>query len=188
MGWQAGVAFFLALLAIVAYIWFRFEFRFGLAAVAALVHDVAIALGVLAVCGREIDLTVIAALLTIIGYSLNDTIVVFDRIRENRRTVRKTAFPDIVNLSINQTLSRTLLTSITTLLAVLALFLWGGSAINDFALTLLVGVVAGTYSSIFIASPILLMIGEQGALRGPLSTPTARIARPLEGFRPTKNR
>ncbi len=181
---QACAAIVLALLAIVAYVWFRFEFRFGLAAVAALIHDVSITLGVLALAGIEIDMTVIAALLTIIGYSLNDTIVVFDRIRENRRTVRKTKFPDIVNLSINQTLSRTILTSVTTLIAVLALYFLGGAAIRPFAVTLLVGVVAGTYSSIFIASPVLLMTGEQGALRGPLGV-TSRTARPLEGFRET---
>ncbi len=146
-------------------------------------HDVAITLGALALTGREISLTVIAALLTIIGYSLNDTIVVFDRIRENRRTVRKTSFPDIINLSINQTLSRTILTSVTTLLAVLALFLFGGPAIADFAFTLMVGVVVGTYSSVFIASPILLMTGEQGVLRGPLGATAPRVSRPLEGFR-----
>jgi len=183
---KAGVALVLALLAIIAYIWFRFEFRFGLAAVIALVHDVAITLGALALSGREISLTVIAALLTIIGYSLNDTIVVFDRIRENRRRVRKTRFPEIVNLSINQTLSRTVLTSLTTLVAVVALFVFGGAAIEDFAFTLMVGVVVGTYSSVFIASPVLLMTGEQGALRGPLGTPSARIARPLEGFRASR--
>jgi SecD/SecF fusion protein len=185
LGTEAAVALGLALLAIIAYIWFRFEFRFGLAAVAALVHDVGIALGVLALTGREIDLKVIAALLTIIGYSLNDTIVVFDRIRENRRSVRKTTFPDIVNMSINQTLSRTILTSFTTFIAVLFLFLMGGPAINTFALTLLVGVVVGTYSSIFIASPILLMTGEQGAMRGPLSSVGGKTVRPLEGFRAT---
>ena len=180
---RAIIAMGLALLAIVAYVWFRFEFRFGLAAVIALVHDVSITLAVLALCQIEISLTVIAALLTIIGYSLNDTIVVFDRVRENRRTVRKTKFPDIVNLSINQTLSRTILTSLTTLLAVLALYFLGGAAIRPFAVTLLVGVVAGTYSSIFIASPVLLMTGEQGATRGPLSAVSTRTARPLEGFR-----
>jgi len=182
---KAVVAMGLALLAIVAYVWFRFEFRFGLAAVAALVHDVSITLAVLAVCQIEISLTVIAALLTVVGYSLNDTIVVFDRIRENRRTVRKTKFPDIVNLSINQTLSRTILTSVTTLLVVLALYVLGGAAIRPFAVTLLVGVLAGTYSSIFIASPVLLMTGEQGALRGPLGAASTRTARPLEGFRET---
>jgi SecD/SecF fusion protein len=177
LGVKAGVALTLALFAIVAYIWFRFEFRFGIAAVAALVHDVAIALGALALFGFEINLTVIAALLTIIGYSLNDTIVVFDRIRENRREIRKTEFPDIVNISINQTLGRTLLTSLTTFLAVATLFAIGGAAIKDFAFTLMVGVVVGTYSSIFIASPILLLIGEQGAIRGPLSRPSARTVR-----------
>jgi SecD/SecF fusion protein len=183
LGAKAAVALILSLFAIIAYIWFRFEFRFGVAAAAALVHDVAIALGALALLGYEIDLSVIAALLTIIGYSLNDTIVVFDRIRENRRTVRKTAFPDIVNLSINQMLGRTILTSLTTFIAVAALYFLGGAAIRGFAFTLLVGVVAGTYSSVFIASPILLLTGEQGALRGPLSGPSARIARPLQGMR-----
>ncbi len=180
---RAIIAMGLALLAIVAYVWFRFEFRFGLAAVIALVHDVSITLAVLALCQIEISLTVIAALLTIIGYSLNDTIVVFDRVRENRRTVRKTKFPEIVNLSINQTLSRTILTSFTTLLAVLALYFLGGAAIRPFAVTLLVGVVAGTYSSIVIASPVLLMTGEQGATRGPLGSVSSKTVRPLEGFR-----
>ena len=184
--WQAAVAMGLALLAIVAYIWFRFEFRFGLAAVVALVHDVSITLAVLALFKIEISVTVIAALLTIVGYSLNDTIVVFDRIRENRKTVRKTSFPDIVNLSINQTLSRTILTSVTTLLAVAALYFLGGAAIRPFAATLLVGVVAGTYSSIFIASPVLLMTGEQGALRGPLGSASSKTVRPLAGFRAAK--
>ncbi len=185
LGLQAGVALFLAVLGIVAYVWFRFEFRFGMAAVTALVHDVCLVLAALAITGRELSLTVIAAILTVIGYSLNDTIVVFDRIRENRGTVRKTPFPDIVNLSINQTLSRTLLTSVTTLLAVTSLFVFGGPAISDFAFTLLVGVFVGTYSSIFIASPVLLMMGEQGAVRGPLSTRSARIARPLQEVRGT---
>ncbi|MFH1730272.1 MAG: protein translocase subunit SecD [Planctomycetota bacterium] len=182
---KAIVAMGLALLAIVAYIWFRFEFRFGLAAVIALVHDVSITLAFLALFQIEISLTVIAALLTIVGYSLNDTIVIFDRIRENRKTVRKTAFPDIVNLSINQTLSRTLLTGVTTLLAVGALYFLGGAAIRPFAATLLVGIVAGTYSSIFIASPVLLMTGEQNALRGPLGSTSSKTVRPLEGFRAT---
>jgi len=181
--YKAIVAVCLALLAITAYVWFRFEFRFGLGAVIAVAHDVAITMGALALTGREISLTVIAALLTIVGYSLNDTIVVFDRIRENRRIVRKTGFPDIINMSINQTLSRTILTSLTTLIAVAALFIFGGAAIEDFAFTLMVGVVVGTYSSIFVASPVLLMTGEQGALRGPLSAPGGRTARPLEGFR-----
>ena len=183
--YKAIVAVCLALLAITAYVWFRFEFRFGLGAVIAVVHDVAITMGALALTGREISLTVIAALLTIVGYSLNDTIVVFDRIRENRRIVRKTSFPDIINISINQTLSRTILTSLTTLIAVAALFVFGGAAIEDFAFTLMIGVVVGTYSSIFIASPVLLMTGEQGALRGPLSSPGGRTVRPLEGFRPS---
>lgn len=149
-----AVAF--ALLGILIYTSMRFEFKFGVAAILALVHDVLFTLGALAVTGREINLPVVAAILTIVGYSLNDTIVVFDRIREDLKLMRKAGFAEIVNASINQTLSRTLLTSGTTLLVVLALFLLGGEAINDFAFTLLVGVMVGTYSSIFVASPILL--------------------------------
>ena len=177
---KASIAVGLALIAIVAYVWFRFEFRFGMAAVIALVHDVSITLGALALTGRQISLTVIAAILTIIGYSLNDTIVVFDRIRENRKTIRKVPFPDLINMSLNQTLSRTMLTSLTTVFAVLALYIFGGPAIDDFAFALLVGIVVGTYSSIFIASPILLMTGEQGTLRGPLATPTPVTAKKKE--------
>ena len=120
-------------------------------------HDVLITLGIFALTGHQITLGVIAALLTIVGYSLNDTIVVFDRIREDMHIVKKTSFKDIMNLSINQTLSRTVLTSLTTLVVVLFLWLFGGQVINDFAFALLIGVIVGTYSSIFIASPVLLL-------------------------------
>ncbi len=181
---KAAVAVILSLLAIIAYMWFRFEFRWGLATVVALLHDVIITVIALALTGREISLNVIAALLTIIGYSVNDTIVIFDRIRENRRTVRKTSFADIADLSINQTLSRTILTALTTFLAVLVLYVFGGAAIDDFAFAMLVGVIAGCYSTVFIATPVLLWSGEDGALRGPLSSvPSTRTARPLEGLR-----
>ena len=128
-------------------------------AVAALVHDITLCMGIFLVANmgaRQLSLPVIAALLTIMGYSLNDTIVVFDRIRENLGLIKKKTFIEIVNLSINHTLSRTLLTSFTTLFVVLSLYLFGGGAINDFALIMLVGVIVGSYSSIFIASPILL--------------------------------
>jgi len=154
---KAFGAILLALGVIIIYIWWRFEFRFGVAAIIALAHDVLITLGIFALTGHQITLGVIAALLTIVGYSLNDTIVVFDRIREDMHIVKKTSFKDIMNLSINQTLSRTVLTSLTTLVVVLFLWLFGGQVINDFAFALLIGVIVGTYSSIFIASPVLLL-------------------------------
>ena len=153
---KAIQALIFALIGICIYISFRFEFRFAIAAIIALFHDVIISVGAIALTGREISLPVIAALLTIVGYSINDTIVVFDRIREDRRLMRKADRKTIINTSINQTLSRTLLTSLTTLLVVLALYLLGGEVINDFAFVLLVGVLVGTYSSIFIASPVLI--------------------------------
>lgn len=154
---QAAVkALIFALVGICIYISFRFEFRFAITAIIALAHDVLVALGMIALTGREISLPVIAALLTIVGYSINDTIVTFDRIREDRKLMRKSSQEEIINTSINQTLSRTVLTSLTTLLVVLALFLTGGEVINDFSFVLLVGVLVGTYSSIFIASPLLI--------------------------------
>lgn len=149
-------ALLVAMVCMVIYISMRFEFRFAIAAIVALLHDVFISLGVLSIANKQISTPVIAALLTIVGYSINDTIVVFDRIREDRKLMRKSSYKDIINTSINQTLSRTLLTSLTTLAVVLALYLLGGEVINDFAFVLLVGVMVGTYSSIFIASPILI--------------------------------
>ncbi len=142
--------------AMLIYIWFRFELIYGIAAVIATFHDVIITIGFFSLLGKEISLTVIAALLTLVGYSMNDTIVVFDRIRENVRTNRREKFLDLVNRSINQTLSRTVLTSGLTFLAVLSLFLFGGEVIHGFALTLVIGVIIGTYSSIAIASPVLV--------------------------------
>lgn len=153
---KALLAIFWALLGIVIYIWWRFEFTFGIAAIAALVHDILITVGIFAIFGKEISLTVVAALLTIVGYSLNDTIVVFDRIREDIKKFRRKSYSEIINYSINETLSRTIITSLTTFLVVLCLYIFGGSVINDFAFSLLIGVVVGTYSSIFIASPILV--------------------------------
>ncbi|MFW6323715.1 MAG: protein translocase subunit SecF [Desulfovibrionales bacterium] len=137
----------------------RLKYAFG--AVAALIHDVLITVGVFSLLNKEFDLTIVAALLTIIGYSLNDTIIVFDRIRENLRGKVRESLGSIINTSINQTLSRTILTSGTTLIVVLALFLFGGGVIHDFAFALLIGVLVGTYSSVFIASPILLGIGPE---------------------------
>lgn len=145
-----------AMIGILAYISWRFEFRFAVGAIVALLHDVLITLGVFSIFGKEIDLPIIAAFLAIIGYSLNDTIIVYDRIRENMGKHNKESFSFIVNRSINETLSRTILTSGTTLLVVLALFLLGGGVIHNFAFAMLVGVIVGTYSSIFVASPLLI--------------------------------
>jgi SecD/SecF fusion protein len=156
---DAVMAMVIAMVAIIIYISFRFELRFALAAVVALFHDVLVTTGCFALPflgRREISLPVVAALLTIVGYSLNDTIVVFDRIRENLKTMRGKRYSEIINASINQTLSRTLLTSLTTLVVVLCLFFLGGVVIHDFAFAMLVGVVVGTYSSIFVASPLLV--------------------------------
>ncbi|MFW5910756.1 MAG: protein translocase subunit SecF, partial [Thiohalospira sp.] len=148
---DGGLALLYALIGVLIYVALRFEFRFAVGSVAALVHDVVIVVGLLALFGVEFDLTVLAALLAIIGYSLNDTIVVFDRIRENFRRMRKGDREEVVNASLNQTLSRTLMTSITTLLVVLALFFLGGELIHGFAAALLAGVVVGTYSSVYVA-------------------------------------
>jgi preprotein translocase subunit SecF len=139
------------------YISWRFEYRFGIAAVVALAHDVLVTLGFLSIFGKEIDLTVIAAMLAIIGYSINDTIIIFDRIRENIGRHADESLPIIVNRSINETMSRTILTSGTTLLVVLSLFFLGGDVIHGFAFTLLVGIIAGTYSSVFVAGALILL-------------------------------
>ena len=149
-------ALFYAMLGLLAYISWRFEFRFAVGAIVALVHDVLITLGAFSLFGKEIDLPIIAAFLAIIGYSLNDTIIVYDRIRENAGKHHKESFNFIVNRSINETLSRTLLTSGTTLLVVMALFVLGGGVIHNFAFAMLIGVLVGTYSSIFVASPVLI--------------------------------
>ena len=144
-----------ALVGMLAYISYRFEFIYGVGAVAALAHDVLIVLGAFAITGREFNLPVVAAFLTIVGYSLNDTVVVFDRIRENNTSLRRLSLRDRVNTSLNQTLSRTVLTSVTTLIVVLGLFIYGGPVINDFAFALLIGVLVGTYSSLFVATPLV---------------------------------
>jgi len=156
---KGGLAVLLALVGIVVYIWFRFEKKFSVGSVAALVHDVILTVGVFALFQVEFDLTILAAILAVIGYSLNDTIVVFDRIRENFRTMRTGTPAEVMNASINQTLSRTLVTSFTTLLVLLSLFIFGGKIINGFALALIIGVVVGTYSSIFVASTAVLTLG-----------------------------
>jgi preprotein translocase subunit SecF len=139
------------------YIWFRFDLRFGIGAVIALAHDVLIAVGALMLANYEFDLTIIAALLTIVGFSVNDTVVICDRIRENMRKIKRETLEGIINISINETLSRTILTTGTALLVLVSLYLLGGAVIRPFAFTLLVGFISGVYSTIFIASPVILM-------------------------------
>ncbi|NND92552.1 MAG: protein translocase subunit SecF [Granulosicoccus sp.] len=156
---KGGLAMLTALFGIILYIWFRFEKKFSIGSVLALVHDVIITVGVFALFQIEFDLTILAALLAVIGYSLNDTIVVFDRIRENFRLMRTGTPEEVMNDSINQTLSRTVITSGTTLLVLFALLLFGGKIISGFALALIIGIVVGTYSSIFVASAAVLHLG-----------------------------
>ncbi len=150
-------AIFVSLVLIVLYLTLRFVFNFGLAAVLTLVHDVLITLGLFSLLDKEISLSIVAAFLTIIGYSLNDTIVVFDRIRENMRLRRKESYDEVINRSINETLSRTIITSLTTLFVAAMLFAVGGPVIHDFAFALTIGVIVGTYSSIYVASPLLVV-------------------------------
>lgn len=152
---SAIIALILSFIGIVAYVSLRYEFAYAMASVLALLHDVIIAIGIYVVCGRELSLTVVAAVLTVIGYSINDTIVIFDRIRESVGLYPDKTYKDIVNMSVNETLNRTMLTSITTLLVVLVLFFFGGAAINDFVFVMLLGILIGTYSSICISSPIV---------------------------------
>jgi len=147
-----------AILAVLVYIWFRFEWQFAIGAVTALVHDVVLTIGLFSVLQLEFNLSIIAAILTIVGYSLNDTVVVFDRVRENLRKYKKMDLVDLLDLSINHTLSRTVLTSFTTLLALIALYSFGGEVIRGFTFAMIWGVLVGTYSSVFIASPVLLYL------------------------------
>ncbi|MEM9737350.1 MAG: protein translocase subunit SecF, partial [Pseudomonadota bacterium] len=157
---QAGIlAVVLAVVAVLFYIWLRFEWQFGLGAVIALVHDVAITIGVFALTGIEFNLAIIAAVLTIVGYSLNDTVVVFDRVRENLRKYKKMSLGELLNLSVNETLSRTVMTSVTTLVALMAMFLLGPAVIQGFTFAMIWGILIGTYSSIFIAAATLLWLG-----------------------------
>lgn len=156
---DGALAVIYALIGVLIYVALRFEFRFSIGSVAALIHDVVITLGVFSWTQAQFDLTVLAALLAVIGYSLNDTIVVFDRVRENFRTVRDGTPEEVTNLAVNQMLARTLMTSLTTLLVLIALFVLGGEIIHNFALALIVGVVVGTYSSTFVASSIALALG-----------------------------
>ena len=154
---------FLKLGLILLYISVRFEFRFALGAIAALTHDVLITLGLFSLLSYEISLPIIAAFLTIVGYSLNDTIVIFDRIRENIKASKQDTYVNIVNRSMNESLSRTIVTSLTTFMVVLVLWLFGGEVIHNFALAMIIGVIVGTYSSIYIASPIVIQLHENAA-------------------------
>jgi preprotein translocase SecF subunit len=156
---KGAIAVVLAIAMMLIYIWFRFEWQFSLGAIAALVHDVAITLGLFAVTSLEFNLSIIAAILTIVGYSMNDTVVVYDRVRENLRKYKSKPLDELLDLSINETLSRTVMTSVTTLLALGALALFGGEVLRGFTLAMIWGIVIGTYSSIFVASPFLMLTG-----------------------------
>ena len=162
---QASLAIGLSLLGMMIYIWIRFQLPYGIGAVAALFHDVIVTLTALALTGREINLPTIAALLTLVGYSVNDTVVVFDRVRENLRLHRGENLEGLMNSSINQVLSRTIITSGTTLVVVLSLYIFGGDVINTFAFVLLIGILIGTYSSIFVAAPVALWVSKLLAAR-----------------------
>lgn len=154
---ESGIlALLIAMAAMMLYIWFRFEWHFGLGGILALLHDAALMLGFYVISGFEFGLTSIAAILTVIGYSINDSVVIYDRIRENLRKYKKLPIPDLLNRSINETLARTVVTALTTMLAALALALFGGEVIRGFSYALFVGVLVGTYSSVFIAAPVLL--------------------------------
>ncbi|MQQ06868.1 protein translocase subunit SecF [Epibacterium sp. SM1979] len=169
--WTAALAVGLAIAAVLVYIWLRFEWQFALGAVAALVHDVILTIGVFSELQIKFDLAIIAALLTIVGYSLNDTVVVFDRVRENLRRYKSKDLAEVLNISINETLSRTMMTSVTTLIALISLFVLGGDVIRGFVFAMIWGVVVGTYSSIFVASIILLRLGVKRDWNKP-STPS----------------
>lgn len=158
LGWDAFRALGLAALAVAAYIWLRFEWQFGIGALLSLVHDVSITLGLFAVTQMEFDLNIVAALLTLIGYSLNDTIVVYDRIRENLRKYRKMPMPELLDLSVNETLARTLVTSLSMLITLVALLLFGPEVIFGFTAAITLGIFVGTYSSIYMAAPILIWL------------------------------
>ena len=174
---QAGWAILWSLAGMLVYLWFRFEFIYGAAAVIAVFHDTLITIGFFSLLNTEITLTVVAAILTLIGYSMNDTIVVFDRIRENLTNMRRATLSDVVNRSINQTLSRTILTSGLTFLTVLSLFVFGGEVLHGFSLALVIGILIGTYSSIAVAAPMLVAWTDWRARKGKITDlPAARRA------------
>jgi len=165
---SAAIAIALSMFAMLVYIWFRFEWQFSLASIIALVHDVLITLGIFSILSLEVNLSIVAALLTIVGYSLNDTVVIFDRIRENLRKYSKIPIGEISDISTNETLSRTVITSLTTLLALLSIYLFGGEILKGFSFAMIIGVIIGTYSSIFVATPILnySKVSQKSVLKG----------------------
>jgi len=167
-----------ALAAIMVYLWFRFEWQYALGAVLTTLHDVILTIGLFVVLQLDFSLSSIAAILTILGYSLNDTVVVYDRIRENLRKYRRMALPELIDLSINETLSRTVMTSMTTLLALLALYLFGGEVISSFVLAMIWGIVVGTFSSIFISAPLLILFGLRPTAEQPTDKPQRKPATP----------
>jgi preprotein translocase SecF subunit len=154
--WGGTQAMAYALLAILAYVWFRFEWQFAVGAVVALIHDAVTTIGVFALFGMEFNLTTIAAILTIIGYSINDTVVIYDRVRDNLRRYKAMPLPDVIDRSVNETLARTVMTSLTTVLALVALVLFGGPVVRGFTIAMIWGVVVGTYSSVYVASPMII--------------------------------
>ena len=155
---NAGLlAISLSLAAMLIYIWIRFEWQFSLGAILALIHDVVITVGIFSFLSYEVNLSIVAAVLTIVGYSMNDTVVIFDRIRENLRKYSKISISEISNISTNETLSRTLITSVTTLLALFSIYIFGGAILKGFSFAMIVGVIVGTYSSIFVAAPVTLL-------------------------------
>jgi preprotein translocase subunit SecF len=177
----------LALAGMLVYVGLRFEWIYGVGAVIACFHDTIITIGLFSLFGKEITLTVIAALLTLVGYSMNDTIVIFDRIRENNRLNNREKLADLINRSVNQTLSRTVMTSGLTFLAVMALFLFGGPVLHGFAFALVVGILIGTYSSVFVASPIVLFWHNFADARKK-TAPVAVAAKPVEAVRAAKTK
>lgn len=183
---QAVLATLYALAGMLVYIAFRFEWIYGVAAVVAVFHDTLITIGLFSLFNKPLSLTVVAALLTLVGYSMNDTIVVFDRIRENLKMVRRESLENIINLSVNQTLSRTVLTSGLTLLTALALWIFGGDVLNGFSFALVVGIIVGTYSSVFVASPILVFWQNFRGKGGKGSAPVVAAATPQPAGRPRK--
>ena len=184
--YRALIAILLSFAATMLYLWFRFEWRFGLAAIAATGHDILITLGILAILRSEISLGTVAAFLTIVGYSLNDTIVVFDRIRENLAKPRHgRSYQELLNLSINETLPRTVLTGSTSLMTLLSLYIFGGAVIRDFALVLMLGIMIGTFSSIFVASPVLYWLENRFPHQAPKKQQAVR-SQHAERQRPAK--
>jgi preprotein translocase subunit SecF len=173
-------AVFLSTGAMLVYIWFRFDVKFGVGAIVAIIHDTLITIGLLSIFNREITLVVVAALLTLVGYSMNDTVVVYDRIRENMKNNRRDPLPKIINDSINQTLSRTVMSSGLTFLVVVALFFLGGEVLSTFALTLVIGIIVGTYSSIYVAAPIVVIWNEVQGRRRPAPAVAAKASAPAK--------